>query len=154
MSAHNQPFMLQRMVSDCLQALNLVDMKCKKGLFILAACLALTQGFCQSQTSLIGVWQNTNDNVTLELRSDNTGKYVQGSKTFIFNSPYSIQSVLGGWSLQYQITINGNTRTIYALVKELSSTQIKFLAFLTKEELESASEEIKNSGVTLTKSND
>jgi hypothetical protein len=129
-------------------------MKDKKFLFAIAASLLLTQAICQSQTSLVGVWENTDNNVTLELRSDNTGKYVQGSKTFIFNSPYSIESVLGGWSLQFQIAINGNTRTIYALVKELSSTQIKFIAFLTKEELESASEEIKNSGVTLTKSND
>jgi hypothetical protein len=151
MITRNQPAMLHQVVRNGSPTQNLVVMKNKKFLFLLATCLMLTQAFCQPPTSLIGVWENTTDNVTLELRNDFTGRYVQGSKTFVFQEPYSIHQTGTEWNLQFQITANGSSRTIYARVKELSSTHIKFIAFLTKEELESADDEIKNSGITLTK---
>ena len=122
-------------------------------LFFCGYSLFAFNGYSQSETyqTFIGIWKNSADEVTLELRNDNSGSYTLGTKTFQFQEPYTFRNSSGSeLNLEFQIEIKGTKKMVYAFVKELSSTQIKFLGFLSKEELQTADDAIKDSGITLT----
>lgn len=118
--------------------------------FLVVPFLLLSSGLI-AQSSLVGTWQNTQEQVKLILNADLSGSYTGNGKAFDFESSYTLKSVGDDSHLEFKIKTGTETKTMYAILRKINAAKIRFIIFLSTESIEMATDEIIESGIVLTK---
>ncbi len=113
--------------------------------------LILLSASLQAQSTLAGTWKNDPEQIKLELRADQSGVYEVGEKIFEFEESFVMNAKGTDHQLEFRIKVGTEIKSMFAILRPINSGQIRFIAFLSKELRDNATEEIIESGVILTR---
>jgi hypothetical protein len=100
---------------------------------------------------LTGKWTNQEEGIKLTLLEDGTGIIISGNKESAFDGAYSL--TLSGQLYRLDFTIQVGARAVpyFAIMKMTGASTIRYIAFLSEELRDNATEEIIETGVLLTR---